>query len=47
MIIYDGYKNDFLHSVENDTIAIQIQENIYRKWADVHLLASLDLGVSP
>ena len=31
MIIYDGYKNDFLHSVENDTIAIQIQENIYRK----------------
>lgn len=31
MIIYDGLKEDFLKSVENDTIAIQIQENILRK----------------
>lgn len=31
MIVYDGLKSDFLKSVENDTIAIEIEENIFRK----------------
>ena len=31
MIVYDGLKSDFLRSVENDTIAIEIQENILSK----------------
>lgn len=31
MIVYDGLKSDFLNSVENDTIAIEIEENIIRK----------------
>ena len=31
MIVYDGIKTDFLKSVENDTIAVEIEENIYRK----------------
>lgn len=31
MIIYDGIKTDFLKSVENDTIAITIENNIYTK----------------
>ena len=28
MIVYDGLKSDFLHSVENDTIAMEIERNI-------------------
>ena len=28
MIVYDGLKADFMHSVENDTIAIEIEKNI-------------------
>lgn len=31
MIVYDGLKSDFLSSVENDTIAIEIERNIYEK----------------
>ena len=31
MIVYDGLKNDFLKSVEADSIAIEIEENILRK----------------
>lgn len=31
MIIYDGIKTDFLKSVEEDTIAVEIEENIYKK----------------
>lgn len=31
MIVYDGIKSDFLNSVVNDTIAVQIEENIYKK----------------
>lgn len=31
MIVYDGLKSDFLKSVENDTIAIEIQQNLLRK----------------
>lgn len=31
MIVYDGLKSDFLHSVENDTIAIEIEQNIFNK----------------
>lgn len=31
MIVYDGLKNDFLHSVENDTIALEIEKNILEK----------------
>ena len=31
MIVYDGLKTDFLHSCENDTIAIQIEENVLEK----------------
>ena len=31
MIVYDGLKTDFLQSCENDTIAIQIEENILEK----------------
>ena len=31
MIVYDGLKRDFLKSVENDTIAIEIEENILKK----------------
>lgn len=31
MIVYDGIKTDFLKSVEDDTIAIEIEENIYQK----------------
>lgn len=31
MIVYDGIKTDFLHSCENDTIAIQIEENVLEK----------------
>ncbi len=31
MIVYDGIKTDFLQSVENDSIAIEIEENILAK----------------
>ena len=31
MLVYDGTKVDFLRSVENDTIAYEIEENIYEK----------------
>ena len=31
MIVYDGIKSDFLHSVEEDTIAIEIARNILKK----------------
>lgn len=31
MIVYDGLKSDFLHSVEEDTIAIEIEKNILQK----------------
>lgn len=31
MIVYDGLKTDFLKSVENDSIAIEIEENIREK----------------
>jgi len=31
MIVYDGTKADFLTSVEQDTIAFEIEENIYQK----------------
>ncbi|MCR5608279.1 MAG: DUF2075 domain-containing protein [Lachnospiraceae bacterium] len=31
MIVYDGLKTDFLRSCENDSIAIEIQENILKK----------------
>ena len=31
MIVYDGLKSDFLHSVENDTIAMEIERNIRRR----------------
>ncbi len=31
MIVYDGIKSDFLRSVENDTIAVEIENNIYSK----------------
>ena len=31
MIVYDGLKRDFLHSVDNDTIALEIDKNILEK----------------
>ena len=31
MIVYNGLKQDFLHSVEMDTIAQEIEDNVYRK----------------
>ena len=31
MIVYDGLKTDFLSSCENDSIAIEIEENILSK----------------
>ena len=31
MIIYDGVKKDFIKSVEKDTIAIEIRQNILKK----------------
>ena len=31
MIVYDGIKSDFLHSVEADTIALEIEQNILEK----------------
>ena len=31
MIVYDGLKSDFLRSVENDTIAIEIEANVRQK----------------
>ena len=31
MIVYDGLKSDFLLSVENDTIAMEIEQNILNK----------------
>ena len=31
MIVYDGNKSEFLTSVEQDTIAFEIEENIYQK----------------
>ena len=31
MIVYDGLKSDFLHSVEGDTIALEIEQNILAK----------------
>ena len=31
MLVYDGTKADFLRSVEQDTIAYEIEENIYNK----------------
>lgn len=33
MIVYDGIKSDFLQSVANDTIALEIEQNIFRKLA--------------
>lgn len=31
MIIYDGLDSDFLDSVDNDTIAMEIEKNILEK----------------
>ena len=31
MLVYDGTKTDFLRSVEQDTIALEIAQNIYEK----------------
>lgn len=31
MIVYDGLKSDFLHSCENDSIAMEIEDNILSK----------------
>ena len=31
MLVYDGTKTDFLRSVEQDTIALEIEQNIYEK----------------
>lgn len=31
MLVYDGTKTDFLRSVEKDTIAVEIENNIYEK----------------
>ncbi len=31
MIVYEGTKNDFLFSVENDSIAVEIEKKIYNK----------------
>ena len=31
MIVYDGLKSDFLRSVDNDTIALEIERNITEK----------------
>ncbi len=31
MIVYDGLKSDFLQSCENDSIAVEIEENILKK----------------
>ncbi len=31
MIVYDGLKSDFLHSVEADTIALEIEQNVFAK----------------
>lgn len=31
MIVYSGIKNDFLHAVEMDSIAQEIEETIYTK----------------
>ena len=31
MIVYDGLKSDFLHSVEEDSIALEIEQNILTK----------------
>lgn len=31
MIVYSGIKNDFLHAVEMDSIAQEIEESIYTK----------------
>ncbi len=31
MLVYDGIKSDFLRSVESDSIAYEIEENIYQK----------------
>ena len=31
MIVYDGLKRDFLYSVENDTIAMEVERNILEK----------------
>lgn len=31
MIVYSGVKKDFLTAVDNDSIATEIEENIYNK----------------
>ena len=31
MLVYDGTKTEFLRSVEQDTIAYEIEQNIYEK----------------
>ncbi len=31
MLVYDGVKSDFVKSVENDTIALEIEQNIFKK----------------
>ena len=31
MIVYDGMKKDFLHSVEQDTLAFEIEQRILQK----------------
>ena len=31
MIVYSGLKSDFLEAVEQDSIAAEIEENIYNK----------------
>ena len=44
MIIYDGLKSDFLKSVEEDTIAIEIQRNILERMAGTPLTTSFGHG---
>lgn len=35
MIVYDGLKSDFLNSVENDTIAVEIEKKSWIRWGGI------------
>ena len=47
MIVYDGTKQDFLNSVDTDSIAEEIRDNILRNWDGIRRRMSLNRGSTP
>ena len=44
MLVYSGLKKDFLRSVEEDSIAEEIEETIYNKMHKKQLVMNFVLG---